>query len=406
MRINPAQKLFIFSMLLSIVSACHSSHQKTENQVAVEKRDSCLAHPAHSYQVYIPARTNSEDLPLLVAIDPHGSGRTAVDHLKEAATTYPAILAASNLIQNNDGNYMKELDELINDVKKRYPIGDQIYLVGFSGGARMVLGYATNHSVNGVIASGAFANPNQLSAIKCPVMGLIGMDDFNFLESVRYLLNPSTLPANAHIELTNASHEWPPRNRLTNVWGWFQLSNKSTMNQQTSQYVNQQQSRIDSLTEAGNLIQAVCIGHNMSSVGTFEKDGSFHSKTNELIKQGAYKQQLSKLTESLQFEVNMRQQYGKALLEKKADWWKKEISNLHEKMNSEPDEMMRMAYKRLSGFIGIVCYSYSRQFIARKDIPHLKQILMVYRLAEPDNPDIKQFSEELEQLKSESGFSR
>lgn len=400
MQINPAHRLFIFSMLISIVSACQPSHQKTENQVTVEKKDSCLTHPAHSYQVYIPARTNSANLPLLVAIDPHGSGKTAVDHLKEAVKTYPAILVASNLIQNNDRNYIRELDELIADVKKRYPVDDHIYLVGFSGGARMVLGYATNHKVSGVIASGAFANHDQLSAIKCPVMGLIGMDDFNFLESVQYLLNPSTLPANAHIELTNASHEWPPKNRLTNVWGWFQLANKSTAGQKISPYVKQQQSRIDSLAEAGNFIQAVCIGRNMASVGTFEKAGSFHASTNELIKKEAYKLQLSKLTESLQFEVKMRQTYGKALLDKKADWWEKEISSLHEKMNSEPDEMMRMAYKRLSGFIGIVCYSYAGQFAARKDIPHLKQILMVYRLAEPDNPDMKHFSEVLKQLSS------
>lgn len=401
MRINPAQKLFLFSMLISIVSACQPSHQKIENQGAVEKRDSCLTHPAHSYQVYIPARTASDNLPLLIAIDPHGSGKTAVDHLKEAVTKYPAVLVASNLIQNNDRNYTQELDELITDVKKRYPVDDHIYLVGFSGGARMVLGYATNHKVSGVMASGAFANPDQLSAIKSPIMGLIGMDDFNFLESVQYLLNPSTLPANAHIELTNASHEWPPKNRLTNVWGWFQLSNKSTSDQKFSQYVSQQQSRIDSLTKTGDLIQAVCIGRNMASVGTFEKAGSFHATTNGLIKKEAYKQQLSKLTESLQFEVKMRQIYGKALLDKKADWWKKEISSLHEKMNSEPDELMRMAYKRLSGFIGIVCYSYSGQFAARKDIPHLKQILMVYRLAEPDNPDMKHFSEILEQLKTQ-----
>ncbi|HKJ41211.1 MAG TPA: hypothetical protein VKA27_03915, partial [Sunxiuqinia sp.] len=347
---------------------------------------------------------SDHDLPLLVAIDPHGSGQTAVDHLKEAASNYPAVLVASNLIKNNDGQYMQELDELIATARKRYPVGNRIYLAGFSGGARMVLGYAATHAVNGVIASGAFARSDELSAIKCPVMGLIGMDDFNFMETVQFLLNPSSQPSNAHIELTQASHAWPPKNRLTNAFGWFQLSNQADdrfSEKQVKQFVTAQKARIDSLIDGGDLLQAACISRNMASEETFERPGSFHSITNDIIKKAAYKQQLAQLTESLRFEMKMRQQYGKALLEKPRDWWKKELAALHEKMNSEPNEMMRMAYQRISGFIGIVCYSYAGQFAARKDTSHLRQILMVYRLAEPDNPDLKHYREVLAQLKSQ-----
>jgi len=108
---------------------------------------------------------------------------------------------------------------------------------------------------------------------------------------------------------------------------------------------------------------------------------------------------LSELAESLRFEIKMRQAYGQALLEENESWWKKEISVLHEKIRSVPDEMMEMAYKRLRGFIGMACYSYARQFAAQKDSAHLEQILMVYRLAEPDNPDMKHFVEVLEELK-------
>ena len=140
--------------------------------MAVERTDTCLSNPAHSYQVFVPSHEKSDQqLPLLVAIDPHGSGQTAMEHLKEAASKYKVLLVASNLIQNNDPHYLQELDELIDDVKKRYPIGDRLFLAGFSGGARMSLGYAFNHAVAGVIACGAFARPQQLSAIKCPVIG-------------------------------------------------------------------------------------------------------------------------------------------------------------------------------------------------------------------------------------------
>ncbi len=391
-------------MLLGAAFACRPSDRNAGYSVAVERTDTCLSNPAHTYEVFVPVHEKSgRVLPLLVAIDPHGSGKTATDHLKEAVSRYPAILVASNLIQNNDRNYVQQLDELIADVKKRFPAGERTFVVGFSGGARMALGYAMNHPVDGVIASGAFAGPDQLSAIKCPVMGLIGMDDFNFLETIKYIFDPASLPADAHIELTRASHAWPREDRLANVFGWFALSgvfNKRFDDQKVGRYVEEQKHRIDSLVGQGDFLQAAFISRNMASVNNFEKVGSFASGTSEITGQKAYNKQLARLSQSLQFEIKWRQIYGKALLEQNEAWWEKELSALHTKMTSETDDMMRMAYKRLSGFIGIACYSYARRFAAQKDIPHLEQILMVYRLAEPDNPDMQHFREELRKLKS------
>jgi len=398
-------QLIIISILPGLVFACHFTNKKNSPVPAVEQTDSCLSNPKHTYEVFVPARQSSDtELPLLVAIDPHGSGQTAIEHLKEAASTYPAVLVASNLIKNDDPNYLAELNELIADAQKRFPTEKDIYLTGFSGGARMVLGYAVNHRVNGVIACGAFASPTQLAAIHCPVMGLIGMDDFNFPEMVQYILKPEGTPSHVHIELTEASHAWPTKSRLTNVFGWFRLSarvDKGASKPEIAAYVKKQEARIDSLSGAGELLQAACIGRNMTSVEAFEKAGSFSAMTNELTGRPAYGEQLSQLTASLQFEFSRRQVYLQSLFSKDESWWKDEISALHEKMVSEPNMMKRMAYKRLGGFLGIVCYSYSQQLAEQKDIPHLEQILMIYRLAEPENKDMQHYMTILEKLKGQ-----
>ena len=396
------QLISITSFLLSLL-ACQFSENKNHTQnPAIEKTDSCLSHPAHTYQVFVPVRGGeNSQLPLLIAIDSHASGQNAVNHLKKAVTKYPAVLVASNLIQNNDPHYIQELGELIADVKKKYPIGKQVYFIGFSGGARMALGYAANHPANGVIACGAFANNQQLAAIKCPVTGIIGMDDFNFAEVARYILQPETTPANVHIELSQASHKWPSPKRLTDVFAWFRLSEKSALKQHLTDFVKAQKLRIDSLKTKGEFIQAACIGRNMASVEAFEKAGSFREDLNKLISQAAYREQLTQLNQSLQFEGQMRQYYSQALLKKDEPWWKKEITTLHENMLSEPNVMKRMAYKRLSGFIGIICYSYTRQLAEQKDVPNLEQILMVYRLAEPENTEMKRYYEELKKLKNQ-----
>lgn len=405
MRSFPIVQLLAIIILSGFVMACHSTNKSSKPVPAVEGTDSCQSDPEHTYEVFVPARSSADTrLPLLIAIDPHGSGETAVEHLNEAATTYPAVLVASNLIQNDDPHYMQELNQLIADVRKRFPVGKEIYLAGFSGGARMMLGYAANHPVDGVMACGAFASPDQLTTISCPVMGLIGMDDFNFPEMVQYILKPDLTPFNVHIELTEASHAWPDKDRLTNVFGWFRLSNpanKEASDQEIATFVKAQQARIDSLTKAGELLQAACIGRNMTSVEAFEKAGFFEVKTKELTSTPAYQEQLSHLTSSLQFEFSRRQVYLHSLFSKDENWWKKQISALHEKMATEPNIMQRMAYKRLGGFLGIVCYSYAKQLAAQKDIPHLQKILMIYRLAEPENQDMQHYTEVLEKLQAQ-----
>ncbi len=63
--------------------------------------------------------------------------------------------------------------------------------------------------------------------------------------------------------------------------------------------------------------------------------------------------------------------------------------------------MEEMTYKRILGFIGIACYSMSRQFLQNQDVSHLEQTLIVYRLAEPENEDMKQFSKAWERMKFE-----
>ena len=386
--------VLIFSIILASLSSCQSSAKK-ESRIPTKQPASSTS---SDFEVYLPEGNQPKNgWSLLVAIDPHGSGVTASKHLKEAVTAYPAVLVASNQIQNNDPNFMAELDELIADARKRYPVSGRVYLAGFSGGARMALAYAGSHRVSGVIAAGAFAQPDELRTIPCPVIGIVGMDDFNFSEAAQYFFKPELLPANAHVELTHASHEWPSADRLAETWGWFQLSNESNKNKLTN-YLQEQKQRIDSLTQAGDFLQAVCSSRNMTSVPAFESLVRFSKKTDELTSSDAYQQQLEALGKSLQFEMNTRQELAQALFEKDEAWWTSEIGVLHEKAETEPDVIQQMAYKRLTGFLGIICYSYSRQFVARGDAAHLEQVLTVYRLAEPNNPDMQHFTEELKRL--------
>lgn len=396
--------LFLVIFFCGGMFSCQTQKNSAEFTSIVEITDSCVSNPSHSYEVFIPSiEKSSKNLPLLVVVDPHGNGKLALAQFKDASTKYPAVLVASNLVQNNDPNYMHELEELVADVKGKYQVGSTLYLSGFSGGSRMVLNYATIHNANGVIACGAFAGHDQITALKCPMMAIAGMDDFNFSEVAPFVLNPEKTPNNVIVEITQAAHTWPDKDILISAFGYFRLSEpliESVLggNSQIKKYVLEQHARIDSLKQLGEMIQAEMVARNMGLVTAFEKLGSFAALADELLKDKSYQQQQSQLLTSLRFEMKVREAYLKAFDEKDANWWATEITSLSRKIGDEPNAINKAAFQRLKGFLGIVCYSYCGRFAAQNDRSKLEQTLAIYRLVEPDNTDMMNFTKLLEQL--------
>ena len=392
---------FIFSCcVLGSLPVCFA-----RKQMEINKTDRCQNHTTHTYQVFVPSVDNScRKLPLMVVIDPHGDGKLAIRQFKEAAQTYAVVLIASNAIKNNVAGYLQLLDELIADAKSKYPVGNTLYLGGFSGGARMSLDYAGSRPVNGVIACGALADPDQIKAISCPVIAIVGMDDFNFIEAAQYIIKPADIPQNLSIVTTTASHSWPEPSLLAQSTGYLRLSpgtNEPCLDTKTllKTYVEAQTSRLNQLTQSKDELQAMLLARNLSISKTFESLGSFRSRYEKLLKQASFIQQRDNLLTNLKLEVSIRDQYYKALQDKDSAWWKNEIHTLNTKLTMEKDPQKNLVYHRLKGFLGVACYSMCSRASSSKDVRALEQFLPVYRLLEPDNPDQFYYSAVLAHLK-------
>src|SRR5665647_1745028 len=220
----------LYSLLFCALISCDGVSKSNGTVKPVEKTDSCKLDSKNTYEVYIPERKNASDkLPLLVIIDAHGSGKFALNKFKQAANQYPSVLIASNLVKNGFEGYEGAIQTLIEDVHQKYPVGETVFITGFSGGARMALGYALAHHQNGLILCGALANPDQINALHCPVISISGMDDFNFIETAQYLFQDQSIPVNLKIELTNASHSWPDSTMLANAYGFLYLSGQAAV---------------------------------------------------------------------------------------------------------------------------------------------------------------------------------
>jgi len=261
----------------------------------------------------------------------------------------------------------------------------------------MALGYALTHHQNGLILCGALANPDQIKALHCPVISISGMDDFNFIETAQYLFQDQSTPGNLKIELTNASHAWPESQMLANAFGFLRLScqaadDHSLPKSQLKQYCQKQQLRIDSLKKQGDFLKAALVARNMSTTEPFDSDKTFASLRNTLMTNPEYISDLSRLEKGLNYEISVRQPYLEAFRTKDTLWWKNEIRTSEEKIKTEQDAYTKDTYLRIKGFLGIASYTFCKQAVMEQNTEALNKILSIYRMLEPENPDMFYFS--------------
>jgi dienelactone hydrolase len=340
----------------------------------------------------VPQRVSQEKLPLLVILDSHGGGKFALGKFKKAADQYRVVLVASNLVKNGYADFDRAIGRLIEDVRQKYPASEIVYLTGFSGGARMALGYALAHSVNGLVLCGALGSPQQLAALSCPILSISGTDDFNFVETAQYMLQEEMMPQNLKIELTNASHSWPDDQMLTDAVGAFCLSESTAPAAQLSRYLHKQHARIDSLKKNNEWLKAEQLARNMAITNNLDKDKTFGKEYNSLRTSNGYLGQLNQLGQCLSKEMNLHQSYVEAFSSKDEAWWKNEMKTVDEQIKNSPDSFSQDMYRRIKGFWGIVCYSYCKQAAAQKNEAMLHKTLQIYQAIEPRNPDMFYFS--------------
>jgi hypothetical protein len=146
------------------------------------------------------------------------------------------------------------------------------------------------------------------------------------------------------------------------------------------------------LKQQGDFLKAALIARNMASAEPFSSDKTFASIYNTLKINPNYISQLSRLEKCLNVEISKREPYLDAFRTKDALWWKNEIRTTDEKIKTDPDSYTKDMYRRIKGFWGIASYSLCKQAIREKNAEVLNKILSIYRLLEPENPDMFYFS--------------
>ena len=124
-----------------------------------------------------------------------------------------------------------------------------------------------------------------------------------------------------------------------------------------------------------------------------KKDNKYiGSKFDTLKTSTNYINEIQKLQQSLQFEMKVREAYFNSILSKDQKWWKKEIGALDIQIQNETDKYTLFAYERIRSFLGILCYSLTRNYLQSNDLISASKVLYLYRLLEPKNPDMYFYS--------------
>ena len=389
--------IVILPAIILILVSCGNRPSITSHQ-SVLRTDTCKKDDNHTYSVYIPSHTSEcELMPLVIIIDPHGSGGYAIRHFMDAAESYKFILGASNLVRNNYSGYTRAIELLIEDMKDKYPIDDEIYLAGFSGGARMVLSFARDHQLNGVLACGALAPKDHLDAINTSIYALSGRADFNFPEVADFIINETDKPSNLKIQLAGELHQWPSPKDISQALGWLYLSDMPADTKCISKsailkdYAATVKKLVDSLLRNDQYIQIKMLCHNMLGIKDLPERHYFIETAESVDNDPALLAEISQLRKSLQFEYRIRKAYYNAFGSKDIVWWTREINDLNTRIEDSKDLTMQFALKRIKAFLGIVCYSLTNNALGTNDLNTAAKTLEIYKLVEPANPEMFHF---------------
>ena len=353
-----------------------------------------------SYALYLPSGllNGNRKYPVILALDPSGSGLTPVVKYRDLAEKYGYILIGSNDSYNGQPttDIGPVITGMLGEISSVYPSdSNRIYLAGFSGGSR-VAGMAAIYyrAVKGVIGCGAgFAAENQQPAGRFDYFGIAGTADFNMNEMIRLDGILDRLGIRHFITTFPGPHAWPPAGVMEDGFQWITLNamKDGTLHRDDS-VINLIMSgfndRISSARGLNQLIAAAeaCREAISFSDGLLPGDG-FRKTLQSLEALPEYKKQIAYRTKILKKESNEQQSLMDDLFSRDETWWKRRIEQMdskHMKGLNQEDTLMNA---RLRAFLSLVCYSNANQAIRQRNREVAKKVIDVYELADPLNPE-------------------
>jgi predicted esterase len=387
----------------------------------IHKKILCTGNPARSYALYIPAmatkKTPSQSrpasppvshqktietttrrlFPCMLVFDPHGDGELPLTKYKELAEKYGMILAGSN--DSRNGLPAEDIRDivvtLVNEVRTIYPVDtNRIYLMGFSGGARVATAAAMYYTpVTGVIGCGAgFGGTEQPVRFKFDYYGMVGTADFNMHEMLRLEVPLSSAGVRHFIATFPGAHGWPPFPIMDDGFCWITINAmKDNVLKKDSGFISGVRREfghrlIDLIANKKFLAASEVCRQAISFLDGLETTGDFSMKLHELEQSREYQSQLCYRLKTINKEEEEKQYLINALQAKDLKWWKAKISE-YDRVKKEADAEDTLKDKRVLAFLSLYCYMNANSTIKQNNENAAVKIIAIYEMADPANPE-------------------
>ena len=345
-----------------------------------------------NYALFVPS-DSLKSYPLIVIFDPHASGNHAASQYKDLANKYKVVLAASNNIQNNmlSDRYVYYSNCIIDDVMHNTSIdSNHVYLMGFSGGARVASFLAQQENVfKGVISCGAgLSDLINIKTTNFLYLGFAGYSDFNFLEVYKTENIIRQYNPNSHFKYFEGKHEWPPDTIMEYAFAAISIDAKLKSQENIKSYLVREikNSKKIPIRDAWKKVMFFkALKDLLSSNQQFQDE---KAQTYNYL--GGYESKAAERTLSLSLssETKSQAETQKSFVEKDMVWWDKKIKVLNAaviKKDKTPSDYRDI---RLLNYISMVGYMATSQELNSGETLMAEKFLKIYRLADPSNSDV------------------
>ena len=387
------KKIFSISVLATIIFASCSSDTNTETEIKTDVNTiveqvgdsvgiAATEEKSINYELILSEDTTNKNL--IIFIDPHGDGKFIEDKIKGISEKLNANIICLNNVENNIPNYIDLINIDINEFSTKTSIKpDKIFIVGFSGGARMAYQYAIKNNVSGIVMCGAGLGNMIGNHTDFPIVLIAGDGDFNFNE--QYYSPFSDIAKDKRvISLTfKGKHEWPNSDLLLFAVNYIK-NDKKAFNY--SELMND-------FVELKKHNEQYAAFKKIEAINKIFETNETESDFDNFISSESFKVYISNFEKSLQREFDRNNRLANSILTENWDWWDKQINEIDNTIETTNNQLEKASYQRTRAYLGIVMYSVTSRAIESQGKDDIEKYLKIYEKLEPDNPDLKKFKD-------------
>jgi hypothetical protein len=384
-------------------AATSSEKQEKENFPVGSVIDKivCKSDTSQSYALYLPKSYHPDKTyPVIYSFDAHGTGKLPVSNYRDLAEKYGYIIIGSNNSKNGlSWEQTKDIaGKLFNDSRNRLSINNnRIYLMGFSGGARVANGLTlSDNSISGVICSGAAApavNP-PFERNGYTFFGIGGNADFNYIEMKKYNLFDLAGKKVKHAFISfDGKHEWPDSAVMEEAFFWLELNNmRKDVSTKKDSLINfnlqEKEKELKALLKETKDFEAYEL--TAKTINYYEGLGDlnfFFETYKKLQTSQLVDKKLREQETAIVKEEKLQQEYVNYLQTKDAEWLQKDITAINREIKSGKNKDEVLVKKRLLSYLSLVCYMQTSAALKQNNIPAAEYFGQLYILVDPTNKE-------------------